>query len=387
MSSDGGVDGWPHVRPFVQEDRPKVAVRIVVRAWLGVGARGPGGVDLQRALRSTVGPMRPRRCSRSVFGALMAASWIWPITLFVHDNPTCSTSTKDFFVLLILLVPPGLTVWSSRSWRWWRTLVKRRAVLRTAFNVGRVVTSAGAAALVFVLLDGPQHPTGYVKVGAALVGAASYFLANTGAIVAILNRSGRPGATPSSEASGQAPRRRRYHRHRHPDGSLLPIRPAFLPLCDLAPSGLLRYLGEGHFYARNDRIRLRGLFEATLDVNRSIGSEETRAAVLASAGSLLRSPDVSSAPRPHARRGHDAGRAVDVAERQLWLPVSGRRHSEPFDDGDRALLDAFASVGGIALSNADLYARWSVRRTISRLSRAAWAKVCARSPGPGTSPS
>jgi diguanylate cyclase (GGDEF)-like protein/PAS domain S-box-containing protein len=45
-----------------------------------------------------------------------------------------------------------------------------------------------------------------------------------------------------------------------------------------------------------------------------------------------------------------------VADRRLWLSVSGRRRSEPFDEGDRALLDALASVGGIALANADLYA-------------------------------
>ena len=47
---------------------------------------------------------------------------------------------------------------------------------------------------------------------------------------------------------------------------------------------------------------------------------------------------------------------VELADRRLWLSVSGRSRTEPFDDADRALLDALASVGAIALANADLYA-------------------------------
>ena len=49
-------------------------------------------------------------------------------------------------------------------------------------------------------------------------------------------------------------------------------------------------LGALDVDARHDAARLRGFFEATLDVNRAMGTDETRAAVLAAAGSLLRSP-------------------------------------------------------------------------------------------------
>ena len=51
---------------------------------------------------------------------------------------------------------------------------------------------------------------------------------------------------------------------------------------------------------------------------------------------------------------------VDLADRTLWLGVSGRSRNTPFDEADRALLQALASVGSIALANADLYAE--VRR-------------------------
>jgi diguanylate cyclase (GGDEF)-like protein/PAS domain S-box-containing protein len=129
----------------------------------------------------------------------------------------------------------------------------------------------------------------------------------------------------------------------------------FLPLAVL-PLLILRYLGEGHFYARSDRIRLRGLYEATLDVNRSMGGDETRAAVLSSAGSLLRSAEVSLTAEPPQSEDSTLAAPVELADRRLWLSVSGRSRTEPFDDADRALLDGLASVGAIALSNADLYA-------------------------------
>ena len=46
---------------------------------------------------------------------------------------------------------------------------------------------------------------------------------------------------------------------------------------------------------------------------------------------------------------------MQVADRTLWLGVSGRDRTEPFDDADRALLEALASVGAVALANAELY--------------------------------
>ena len=109
---------------------------------------------------------------------------------------------------------------------------------------------------------------------------------------------------------------------------------------------------------------MRGLFGATLDVNRSMGIDETRAAVLASAGSLLRSPDVTLTAEPPDRGV--LAEPMQVADRTLWLGVAGRSRSEPFDEADRALLEALASVGAVALANAELYAE--VRQQRERLS-------------------
>jgi diguanylate cyclase (GGDEF)-like protein/PAS domain S-box-containing protein len=84
-----------------------------------------------------------------------------------------------------------------------------------------------------------------------------------------------------------------------------------------------------------------------------MGVTETKSAVLGAAGALLRSPEVTlTTERPS--EGAVAA-PMYLADRTLWLAVSGRRRSEPYDDEDRALLQALASVAAVALTNAGLY--------------------------------
>ncbi len=111
-------------------------------------------------------------------------------------------------------------------------------------------------------------------------------------------------------------------------------------------------------------MRWRELFDATLDVQRSRGGDATRVAVLRSASALLRSPDVTlTAARPDAvEEGGVLIAPLDLPGRRLWLSVSGRARTDPFEDDDRTLLEALASVSAIALANADLDAEVQQQR-------------------------
>ena len=315
-----------------------VLVVVAQRLWV---AGWPGGTAVLFAV---------------VFGALMAASWIWPIMLNIDGQPDAFDLDEGFFVLLVLLVPAAMTVVVFAVVATVAQVVKRRQLVKSIFNVGQVVTAAGIGALAFVVVHGSDHADGYVKVGAALIGAVCYLVVNTGAIASILAALG----TPWSEAVSCGMEGRLLVAAGAigiavPTALLVASQPEFLPLAVL-PLFVLRYLGEGHFSARNDRMRLRGLFEATLDVNRARGSDATRAAVLNSAGWLLRSPEVSLDPERPELEDSTLSAPIELADRRLWLSVSGRSRTEPFDDADLALLDALASVGAIALANADLYA-------------------------------
>ncbi len=300
------------------------STRIVLAVWAVTGT-----VALAVAARRlwvTGWPSATETMFAVVFGALMAASWVWPIVLSIDDRSEPFELDEGFLVLLILLVPAAMTVVVFAAASIVAQAVRRRPLAKSVFSVGQVVSAAGVAALAFVLLHGGQASAGYGKVGAALVGALCYLVVHTGAVVSMPSALG----TRWRETVFGGVRGRLLVAAGSADiailaALLLADQPKFLPLAVL-PLLILRYLGEGHFYARDDRVRLRGLFEATLSAEPPQSEDSTLAA------------------------------PVQLADRRLWLSVSGRSRTEPFHDADRALLDALASVGAIALSNADLYA-------------------------------
>ena len=329
------------------------STRIVVALWVAAGLAA-----CALSLAHIVSSGRPSTTSfvfAAVFGVLLAVSWIWPITLYIDGESDGIVLDEAFFVLLVLLVPAAMTVLVFAVVVAAAQAIKRRALLKSAFNVGEVATSVGLGALVFTLLHGAQQPVGYAKVGAALAGAACYFVVNTGAMVTIMSTLGTPWRrTVFGGIKGKMLVTVGGICIAVPAALILFGDPKYLPVAVL-PLLVLRYLATGHFHARHDRARLRGLFESTLDINRSMGPEETRSAVEAAAGSLLRSPEVTlTSERP---RDADLSAPMPLGDRTLWLGVSGRSRTEPFDAADRALLEALASVGAIAVANAELYSQ------------------------------
>jgi diguanylate cyclase (GGDEF)-like protein/PAS domain S-box-containing protein len=296
----------------------------------------------------------------AVFGILMAASRVWPITLHIDGASQVIEVDEAFFVLLVLLIPAPLTVLVLAFGTIAAQAIKRRPFVKSIFNVGQVATSAGLGALVFAVLPGAHVPVGYAKVGAALAGAITYFVVNTGATVSIMATFGTPWRrTVFGDLRGRLLVLGGSVSIAIPAGLLLAHAPRYLPLAVL-PLLVLRFLATGQFSARHNRSRLRGLFEVILDVNRSMGVDETRAALLKSAGVLLRSPEVSLTPEPPAGEGLSA--PVPLADRTLWLGVAGRSRAEPFNEADRALLEALASLGAVGLANADLYSEVQQQR-------------------------
>ncbi len=327
--------------------------RIVVAAWAALGAVA---LTLAAARQAVVGwPNETETTFALVFGVLLAASWLWPISLSVENRSDAFDLDEGFFVALVLLVTAPMTVLVFTLAAAVTLAIKRESREKWAFEVGRVVTSAGVAALAFVAVDGGQASSGYARIGAAVVAAVCYLVVSTCANLSVQAAQG------SRWRQTMAGREDRFLVAGAsigiavPTALLLSHRPEFLPLAVL-PLLILRYLAAGHFHARGDRIRLRGLFEATLAVNRSIGGDETRAAVRRSAEALLRSSEVTLTAEPPEREDGTLLAPVQLPDRTLWLSVSGRGRTEPFDEADERLLHALASVGSVALANADLYA-------------------------------
>ena len=123
---------------------------------------------------------------------------------------------------------------------------------------------------------------------------------------------------------------------------------------------------------------LRGVMAAVRRRNGARVRSETEAAVVSTAAQLLQSSHVTLTPDPPSNPDAALSVPVELADRRLWLSVSGRSRTEPYGDGDRALLDALASVAAVALANADLYAEAEEQHDdLSLIVRSLGEGVCA----------
>ena len=290
---------------------------------------------------------------------------------YIPDESDVFDVDEAIFVVLVLLVPPAFTVLvfaaavsSPRSCA--------AARLRRRSTSG-VLWPRRPGALVFVARRQPPAPSGYAKVGAAFAGAArtSSSTARHGSILAIRSASWRDTLLRGSTTSPRHRRRYRLRRSRRPAACLS----AGLPAAGRA----------SHPRAALPRARGTSRPEATGSGSAACsGQRSTSTAPWASTRpgrgmDLRRIPAALTRGHAHGRAPGPtaAGRAMRMADRTLWLgsgpePVS-RSTSRP------ALLEALASVGAIALANADLYEEVRRQKESSPSSPAASAKGCAPS--------
>jgi len=301
----------------------------------------------------------------AVVGALLVASWAWPLRVSVGKESRTVHFDEYALIVLILLVPTAAAVVTFAVATVVAQVFCRRSLGKSAFNVGQVLISVGAGVVVFrsaapaggilgphglAALAGGTHF--YWALGAAIVAGAVYVVVNAGAVIAIMvaNRTQLRTAigngfdlpfTLGSMVVALA------------TAVIVADDPWLLALA-VAPPLIFRRVLADQFEARRDRARVRGLFEATLDANRSMGEVDVCEAILSAARTLMRCSEASLRPST-VDDGQCLQSRLVLPDRHLWLTVSGRSRTEPFDAADQNLLDALAAVGMGALSNAWLY--------------------------------
>ncbi len=327
--------------------RAKVTVAVVLGmglALLGVVVAGsdartvPSGHELLEVL---------------VVVALVIATWLRPLIIYRRGASEAVHLDEGCLVLLLLVAGPRAAVIAFAVATVVAQALMRRPLVKSAFNVGLVCLSAGAGAAVFSVLSMGAPPASAQGLGAAAAAAAAYFVTNSVAMAAILS------ATGSS-----------WHEALH-DGmdirllllggsvvtsfvtALVLVAYPWAVAVAVLPILILRQVLAGHFEARHDRERMNGLFEATLEVNRAMGREHVESTLLDAARTLLRCDEATIHQLSTSPDGLSTPLAIP--DHDAWLTVAGRSRTEPFDRSDRALLDALAAVGAVALANAALY--------------------------------
>ncbi len=334
--------------------RPKVVVGLAV---------GTGAVAFAVSLRTLLHSFSPSAITLAtlcLLGVLWGATFLWPLRIYRGEETVLMHLDEGFFVALILLVPSAAVVVCSTVAVFLAMVIRRVPAPKLGFNTGMIAASVWTGAAVAGLVNHPHGAITPADIAAGLVGVVAFFAVNYFAMSLIglaLGQSFRTAVVEGLDMNllitGGC------LTLAIPTALVISASPWALGLAVL-PLIVLRRVVAGHFEARRDRARLLGLFESTLEINRSMGAEETTEAILTSARGLLRCSDATLADQEHAAGALQA--PLGITDEPLVLGVSGRGASEPFDRADQALLDALAAVGATALTNAALYQEGRLQR-------------------------
>lgn len=345
---------------------------IAAAGIVGVGTIAFAGLDLFGAPALNASSL----AILCTFGGLWAASWLWPLVIYLDGQSQAVHLDEGFFVVLALLVPRASVVLVAGVASLVAEAVRRRPLPKMVFNTGQMITSIWAGAAVFALFGHAGGAVTILDIVGAIAGAATLFVVNSVAVAAVMTSFGSPvrevmfdGIDVRLLLDGGSVA------VAIPTAMAISAYPWALPIA-VVPLVVLRQMVAGHFEARHDRSRLRGLFEATLEINRSMGTEEITEAILTSARSLLRCADAKLTDRANATGA--LGSPLGLTDNPLVLAVEGRSRAEPFDIADQALLDALAAVGSTALTNAALYQEGRLQRErLSAITSSLGEGVCA----------
>ena len=295
----------------------------------------------------------------AVLGALLLASWLWPVIVFRGGESEAAQVDECFFVILALLVPPVLTLGTLVMATTLAQAIRRRPLVKSAFNAGQVLVSAGLGLAVSRGIAVPRGSIGVTQVAAVVAGVAVFLVVNEALVSGVMASIGMTWQEFTSDLMIQLALAG--------GGALtgivlaLAIRAHRWAIVLAIPLLILeRWLIGARYAALYDRARTEGLYEVTLEANRQLRQQPVLETILESIRQLLRSPQATLTPANPAPGELSA--AITIAGRQQWLVAAGRRRDEPFDDADRGLLRALAAVGNAALSNAELYQQVHVER-------------------------
>jgi diguanylate cyclase (GGDEF)-like protein/PAS domain S-box-containing protein len=295
----------------------------------------------------------------AAIGVLALGSWVWPVVVYRGGESEALNMDEGFLVILALLVPPLVTLGTLGLVTILAQAIRRRPLVKSAFNAGQVLTAAGLGLAVSRSIAAPANPLTAGQIAAVMLGAAVYLAINTLLVASVMVSMGTTWRELTSDLRIQVT----LSGAGALVGVLLAVAiQAHLWAVALAIPGLVleRRLISARFAALYDRARMEGLYEVTLEANRGLRQQAVLETILGSVRRLLRSPEAaltSDDPGP----GQLAA-PMTVADRQQWLVASGRRRDEPFDDADSGLLRALAAVGNGALSNAQLFQQVRLER-------------------------
>ena len=301
---------------------------------------------------------------------LLAVGWAFPLLVLRDEETEAFQLDEAFFVAMALLLPTPGTIAVFFAATVLGNCVRRRPLVRAAFNIGQTVTAAGAGLVAVHLVAGvrPGAVTP-LDLGAAVIGAFVFLVVNSAAVALVISLSEqRPARQILLDgvdlrvlvwAGGTAL------------GLLAALGAAAhswaLVLAAL-PMVVLNLVLREHAHAHAQIQRAEGLFAAAAEMHASVALPEVERAVIAASTSLLRCRHAridTTPPGPD-----ELGVHIPDGDGARWLIVGGPIGFDALGDRERELLTVVAGIAAKAIQHARFVAReQEMRESLEELDR------------------
>ena len=331
------------------QQRRRHAVRRYVTAVALAGV-----ATLAVAIAFGQGGSHSRPAMAVAFAGLIALAESFPLLFLRSSEGEGLLLSEAFLIPMALLLSPAQVVVAFAAGAATGGLIRRASPIKTAFNVGQLVTSAGLAIGTMYLID-PLEEAGPRLVAAVLAGAIVYFAVNSTLVSRVISLV--DGTSFRDVFLGGLGMRALVWGGNVSIGliaGLVGTAYTWAVPFALVPLAMLQVAFTGHLRARRDRERMNALFGTALDAHASMGLGDVERAITAAARKHLQCRQARVSLEPPG--SYELGAPIHLSEgRDRWLVVSDRDTVEPFDAANQQLLEAIAAIASPALENALLY--------------------------------
>ena len=351
-----------------------------------VAIAGGLGTLIVAGLRApSLGPVHASHWAvAGTMGVLLLASWLWPLVVFRGGESEAAHVDECFFVILALLVPPVLTLGTIALATTVAQAVRRRPLVKSAFNSGQVLTAAGLGLVVSRGLAMPSGSIGLAQAAAIAAGVTVFEIVNTALVTGLMAAMGMTWEEFTSDL--------RIQITLAGAGAVaglvlaLAIRAHVWAIALVVPGLIVgRWLIGARYAALYDRARMEGLYQVTLEANRQLRQQPVLDTILESVRLALRSPEAGltrSAPDP----GEPAA-AMTIAGQRHWLTAAGWRATSPSTRLTAACCAPWPRWAPAPSATLSCTSRSASSANGSPRSRSTSGKASAPSPRTGASPS
>lgn len=301
---------------------------------------------------------------------ILALGWAFPLLVLRKEETEAFQLDEAFFVAMALLLPVPGTVAAFLAATVIGNCIRRRPLVRAAFNIGQTVTAVGLglAAMNFIApIDGGAPAP--IDLFAAVVGAAVFMLVNSAAVALVISLSEKRRALQvivegldlrvlvwaGGTALGLL-------------AALGAAAHAWALVLAAVPMGVLNLVLREHANARRQSQRAEELFGAAGEMHASVAVAEVERAVISASKSLLRCRQAridTAPPGPD-----ELGALIPGSDPEQWLIVGEPIGFEERGGGQSEVLAVVAGIAARAMENARFVEReQEIRASLQELNR------------------